>query len=183
MTILFDIIILCSVWRQSIFYFVSERRIFMEQAMAELTAPNEPILGLNGIVNNMKKMDDYYEIVGRQVRHSYQFALLSSCVGIVAFIFASLFVVVGHADISSVIIPAAGGAITEIIAGTFLFIYKKSLEQMNYYFDSLLRKEKFLYAVNLVGEISDVKKDEIYNEIIESWLDVTSSKNKVGKNP
>lgn len=40
-------------------------------------------------------------------------------------------------NLISTIVPAIGAAIVEVIAGTSLIVYKKSLEQLNHYYNSL----------------------------------------------
>jgi len=124
---------------------------------------------------NTAKMEDYYETTLFHAKSSYIFAVIASCVGIGFFLFASFMVIFGNAAISSVIIPATGGAITEIIAGTIFLIYKKSLEQMNYYFDSLKSDENFFSSVDLIDRVSH-GKDAIYCEIIKSRLNGAGSK-------
>jgi len=131
---------------------------------------------LETMVYNMAQMQNYYEISMMQAKNSYICAVIASCAGIAFFIFASVMVIFCNASISSVIIPAAGGALTEVIAGTIFIIYKKSLDQMNHYFDSLERNEKFLSSVNLVDMVSAAKRDAIYCEIIRSRLDGAVSK-------
>lgn len=77
-------------------------------------------------------------------------------------------------DISFIelLIPVIGGAIVEVIAGTSLVVYKKSLEQLNQYYDSLHNNERFLSLVNLVDKLSNDKKDETYINIINNQLDL-----------
>ncbi len=51
------------------------------------------------------------------------------------------------------IIPAIGGVITELIAGTALVVYRNSLSQLNHYHKALHEDERFLSSVNLSWKI------------------------------
>ena len=47
-------------------------------------------------------------------------------------------------DIQVSIVPAVGGVITELIAGTALIIYRNSILQLNHYHEALHEDERFL---------------------------------------
>ena len=70
--------------------------------------------------------------------------------------------------------PAIGAAIVEVIAGTSLIVYKKSLEQLNHYYNSLHNNERFLSIVNIVSKVSPERQDEMYFEIIRSQIGMIS---------
>lgn len=132
---------------------------------------NKNVSVLDSMLYNMAQIQVYYDVSLSQARNSYTLAIVASIFGVLFFIFASIMVIFFNASVSDVIIPAVGGALTELIAGTIFIVYKKSLEQMNRYFDSLQINEKFLSSVNLVDKISIEKQDEMYCEIIRSRLD------------
>jgi len=128
------------------------------------------------MIYNKAKMQVYYNMSRKHANISFVFALIASFIGIVFFIIASVMVISGNADNFAVIIPAAGSAITGIIAGTIFVVYNKSLKLMNHFFDSLEITDKFLATVSLVDEISDGKKDDNYMKSIKSLLDSAGSK-------
>lgn len=69
------------------------------------------------------------------------------------------------------IIPAIGGVITELIAGTALVVYRNSLSQLNHYHKALHEDERFLSSVNLLGKFSSVEaQDDMLREIIRSEI-------------
>lgn len=69
------------------------------------------------------------------------------------------------------IIPAVGGVITELIAGTALVVYRNSLSQLNHYHKALHEDERFLSSVNLLGKFSTVEaQDDMLREIIRSEI-------------
>lgn len=62
----------------------------------------------------------------------------------------------------------------EVIAGTSLIVYKKSLEQLNHYYNSLHNNERFLSIVNMVSKVSQEKQDDMYFEIVRSQIRIIS---------
>lgn len=69
------------------------------------------------------------------------------------------------------IIPAIGGVITELIAGTTLVVYRNSLSQLNHYHKLLHENEHFLSSENLLGKFSSVEaQDDMLREIIRSEI-------------
>jgi len=139
--------------------------------LPEGKAPGKKTLtALETMVYNMALIQNYYDISIEQARFSFALAVAVCALGIGFFLYASINVLVFQVELSSAMIPAIGGALTEIIAGTVFFLYKKSLEQLNIYFSSLENNEKFLSAVNLAEKISPDKQDDILCEIIRSRL-------------
>ena len=83
------------------------------------------------------------------------------------------------------IIPAIGGVITELIAGTALVVYRNSLSQLNHYHKALHEDERFLSSVNLLGKFSSVEaQDDMLREIIRSEIQMNLAElqeNEIGK--
>lgn len=121
---------------------------------------------------NMREIKEYYILSKTMAKRSFGLAVIMCILGFVAIL--SSIVAIFLIDISFIelLIPVIGGAIVEIIAGTSLVVYKKSLEQLNQYYNSLHNNERFLSLVNLVDKLSNDKKDETYINIINNQLDV-----------
>jgi hypothetical protein len=69
------------------------------------------------------------------------------------------------------LIPAVGGVITELVAGTALAVYRNSLAQLNHYHKALHEDERFLSSVNLLGKFSAVEaQDDMLWEIVRSEI-------------
>ena len=129
---------------------------------------------------NWDKLQGYYDISKKQANSSFVWAIVCFFVGIA--IIASTVVVPVWVAFSSTdgfknynlvvaIVGAVSGAITEFFAATVMFVYKRSLEQMNFYHDALAHYQTYLSCVNLASLISnkdDPKRDKIFNEIIMS---------------
>uniref|UniRef100_UPI004056B692 TRADD-N-associated membrane domain-containing protein n=1 Tax=Agathobacter sp. TaxID=2021311 RepID=UPI004056B692 len=100
---------------------------------------------------NMREIKDYYVLSKIQAKNSFFLAVVMCITGFILMgisISAAFF----NADnLVSTIVPAIGAAIVEVVAGTSLIVYKKSLEQLNHYYNSLHNNERFLSIVNIVS--------------------------------
>ena len=123
---------------------------------------NSDIIGL--MADNLNEIRQFYELTKEQAINSYKLAKNSSIAGIALIIIAIIF---NNNQIA--VATAAGGIIVEVLAGTSLFVYEKTLKQLKYYYASLHNNERFLSLINIVGKTSI--KDELYSKIVESELD------------
>lgn len=105
------------------------------------------------IIKNSKEVEEFYTSLRQSL-------IASSIVSVFAL----------NTGLGSALIPAIGGAIVEVVAGTSLFVYRQSLDQLNKYYEALHENERFLSVVNITDKISPEKKDEVYMEIIRSQL-------------
>ena len=129
---------------------------------------NTDILEL--MLENMKEIRDYYVISKVQSKKAFSLAVSMCILGFLLMITSIVLSAIFKLSLLITLIPAIGGAIAEVIAGTSLIIYKTSLEQLNNYYESLHNNERFLSLVNLVSKISENKQDEIYANIINIEL-------------
>ena len=120
---------------------------------------------------NMKEIKEYYFLSKNMAKHSFLLAIIMCILGFVVISFSIVSLFMKDITFIQSIIPVIGGSVVEVIAGTSLVVYKKSLEQLNQYYESLHNNERFLSLVNLVDKLSDDKKDETYISIINSQLD------------
>lgn len=127
---------------------------------------NSDIIGL--MADNLNEIRQFYELTKEQAINAYNLAKNSSIAGIVLIIIAILVAIIFNNN-QIAVATAAGGIIVEVLAGTSLFVYQKTLKQLNYYYASLHNNERFLSLINIVGKTSI--KDELYSKIVESELD------------
>ena len=123
------------------------------------------------MLDNMKEIRDYYVISKHQAKNAFSLSVSLCIIGFVLMIVSILFAVVLNYSLLITLIPAIGGAIAEVIAGTALIVYKASLSQLNSYYNSLHNNERFLSLVNLVSKVSNSKRDEAYLNIINIELE------------
>lgn len=103
--------------------------------------------------------------------------------GFILMIVAIMLPVVFRLSFQMSIIPAIGGVITELIAGTALVVYRNSLSQLNHYHKALHEDERFLSSVNLLGKFSTVEvQDDMLQEIIRSEIQMNLAELKENEN-
>lgn len=130
------------------------------------TKENNDILGL--MINNLGEIKQFYKLTKDQAENAYKLAKNSSIAGIVLIAIAVLIALI-FSNNQIAIATTIGGTIVEGLAGTSLFVYRKTLKQLNYYYASLHNNERFLSIINVVGK-TDIK-DELYQKIVESELE------------
>lgn len=127
---------------------------------------NNDIIGL--MINNLNEIRQFYKLTKEQAINSYKLAKNSSIAGICLIIIAILVAIIFNNN-QIALATTTGGVIVEVLAGTSLFVYQKTLKQLNYYYASLHNNERFLSLINIVSKTNI--KDELYQKIVESELD------------
>lgn len=127
------------------------------------------VLGLAKL--NLENINDYYSWSQKQAKASFILAVIMSILGFALVIAGIILPIVLKLSIEIAFIPAIGGVITELIAGTALVVYRSSLSQLNHYHNALHEDERFLSSVNLLNQFSTVEsQDEMLKEIIRSEI-------------
>lgn len=120
---------------------------------------------------NMKEIKEYYVLSKNMARSSFRLSVSMCLLGFTLIASSIISVFIMDSGLGSALVPAIGGAIVEVVAGTTLIVYKQSLDQLNKYYEALHENERFLSVVNITDKISPEKKDDVYMEIIRSQLD------------
>lgn len=119
---------------------------------------------------NMKEIKEYYVLSKNMARSSFRLSVSMCLLGFTLIASSIISVFILDAGLGSALVPAIGGAIVEVVAGTSLFVYKQALDQLNKYYEALHENERFLSVVNITDKISPEKKDDVYMEIIRSQI-------------
>lgn len=120
---------------------------------------------------NLEDIKEYYVWSQKQAKYLFWIAIALCFTGIALLVTAILLPTLFNQGITPAVIAAAGGAVTELLAGTVLFVYKSSLSQLNHYHRALHEDERFLSSVSLVDKLSTAtKQDAILEKIIDAEL-------------
>lgn len=120
---------------------------------------------------NMKEIKEYYVMSKDMAKKSFTLSVIMCILGFGIILFSIIAMFLTDITLMESLIPVIGGSVVEVIAGTSLIVYKKSLEQLNQYYEALHNNERYLSLVNLVDKLNDNKKDETYINIINSQLE------------
>lgn len=127
---------------------------------------NSDILGL--MLHNLKEIGEFYVLTKEQAKKSFHLSVGMCIAGFILFAGASVLSLVWKENLFA-LLTALGGVVVEVIAGTSLLVYKKSLEQLNYYYSSLHNNERFLSLINISNKTNC--KDELLTKIVVSELE------------
>lgn len=126
---------------------------------------------LGRMLINLEDIKEFYTWSQKQAKASFVLAVSMCISGFVLMIASIILPITFKLSFQMSIIPAVGGVITELIAGTALVVYRNSLSQLNHYHKALHEDERFLSSVNLLGKFNTVEaKDDMLREIIRSEI-------------
>ena len=126
---------------------------------------------LGRMLINLEDIKEFYTWSQRQAKGSFKLAVSMCIAGFVMMAVAILLPIAFGLSVEMAIIPAIGGAIAEVVAGTALIVYKSSLAQLNHYHKALHEDERFLSSVNLISRFSTTEiQDEMLREIVRSEI-------------
>ena len=125
-------------------------------------------LGLN-------QLTEYYTINKSQARNSFRFSIFAIVLGLITIVGGIwIFYLRDIPNLQLATISSISGTLIETIGGLYFFIYKKSLEQLNYFYDKLTETQNIMLAVKLAESMeNEEKKTEIREKIIISLLPET----------
>lgn len=150
---------------------VPEEIKIVEQENSETKEKKNEIDALGRMMINLEDIKEFYTWSQKQAKASFILAVVMCIFGLALMIAAIVLPIVFRLNFQMSIIPALGGVITELIAGTALVVYRNSLSQLNHYHKALHEDERFLSSVNLLGKFSTVEaQDDMLREIIRSEI-------------
>lgn len=127
----------------------------------------------NGITDiillNLNRLSEYYTINLTQAKNSYRYSIIGVCIGTLIFIYCIWsFIGNDNPNITVTIIGSIMGIITDFIAASYFYLYKKSIVQLNMYFKELIKIQDTMLAIELCNKIDTQSKE--YNESINSII-------------
>ncbi|MCM1124116.1 MAG: toll/interleukin-1 receptor domain-containing protein [Eubacterium sp.] len=150
---------------------VSEEIKKGEHEYSESEDKKNEIDALGRMLINLEDIKEFYTWSQKQAKASFVLAVLMCISGFALMIASIILPIAFRLSFQMSIIPAVGGVITELIAGTALVVYRNSLSQLNHYHKALHEDERFLSSVNLLGKFSTVEaQDDMLREIIRSEI-------------
>ena len=133
--------------------------------------PKEEINTLGLMQINLRDIKEFYTWSQKQAVASFVLAVVMCIAG---FLLISISIGISfntQLNSNTTFISAAGGVITELIAGTALVVYRSSMQQLNYFHKALHEDQRFLSSVNLVDKFSSIEiQDNMLREIVRTQM-------------
>jgi hypothetical protein len=113
---------------------------------------------------NLNQISEYYTINKSQARRSFAFSVFSVVTGLVTLIGGIWLSFLGKTQVAA--ISASGGVLLQFIGGASFYIYNKSLTQLNYFYETLIRTQDTMLSIQLCDELDEARQDEIREKLI-----------------
>lgn len=117
--------------------------------------------------NQITVLAKYYENGLSQAKASFSWAIAITIFSILSFIVAAL-LFVNNTDKTGTVIAAVGGALTQLIAGTLLFIYRRTLIQLDNYTAQMSKVQNYLLANSFAESLEGEAKEQARIELIKT---------------
>jgi hypothetical protein len=122
---------------------------------------------------SLNKITEYYTINLSQARSSYKWSITAIVIGLITLIAGAWLIFFQTTpNITVGIITGISGILIEFIGASNIYIYNKSLSQLNLYFRELINMQDTMLAIELCEKIdnSNPNKIEITEKIILSLM-------------
>ena len=121
---------------------------------------------------NLESMKEFYTWTQKQARMAFCLAV-GMCIAGVALICVAI--CISNNDMT--IISTIGGVVTELIAGTALIVYRRSVLQLNHYHKALQQDQRILLGIEQLNNFDNSDKtsnikDEMRKALIQGLIDM-----------
>ncbi|HCM33210.1 hypothetical protein [Chryseobacterium sp.] len=122
---------------------------------------------------SLNQLNEYYTINKAQAKSSFNWSITAIVLGLILLISGIIiFYTNANSNVNITILTGIAGILLEFIGGAYFFMYKKSLEQVNFFFAQLIKVQDTMLSINLANKVEDdSKKTEMTERIIISLLE------------
>lgn len=122
---------------------------------------------LTQMVLTLSEMKEYRLKSDKHMNLSFQLSIVLMVCGLLFISISFGLTIINNKFDIVAILPAITGSLMELMGGGCLIIYKKSLEQIEIYYQYLHENESFILSVYLSDKLDDEKRYKSYEKIIE----------------
>lgn len=116
----------------------------IQERLAESPKPDV----MDTIQLNLNQLSEYYAINKSQARSSFRFSVFAVVTGFITLIIGIwIFYFKEDKNIEMAIISGIAGSLSQFIGGAYFFLYRKSLEQLNFFFNQLVKMQDTMLSV------------------------------------
>lgn len=147
---------------------LKQERLAIQEKIRERTSSN--IIEI--IQLNLNQLDEYYTINKNQARNSFYTSLFLIFLGFLTITFAIVISLSNpNLNISIPVISGISGVLLQFIGGANFFIYRKTLEQVNRFYNNLIKTQDTMLAIELCRQIDDdEKKKNLMEKVVIDLL-------------
>jgi len=116
---------------------------------------------------NLNQLSEYYVINKSQARNSFRFSVFAVISGLVTLVAGVwIFYLRTPPNIEMSIISGAAGVLIQFIGAAYFYLYRTSLEQLNFFFAQLVKMQDTMLSVKLCEQIAPEEKQAALRERI-----------------
>lgn len=120
---------------------------------------------------NLNQLTEYYSINKNQAKSSYYLSILFVSVGFAALIACILIALYSKdSKMTIAIISGVSGILLQFLGGANFFLYNKSLEQVNRFYDQLVKMQDTMLAVDIIQQVDERKNKLLMTEVLVNSL-------------
>lgn len=128
---------------------------------------------------SLNQITEYYTINKSQARNSFTlsvFAIISGLVTLTVGIW--IFYLKEEPNIDMTIITGISSVLMEFIGGAYFYLYNKSLKQLNFFYEKLVKMQDTMLAIQLTESLQEEKEVEMKERLI---IELMSRSNEVSQ--
>ncbi|MGC2695655.1 MAG: hypothetical protein WA738_07685 [Candidatus Angelobacter sp.] len=120
---------------------------------------------LSTIELGLNQITEYYTINKSQARKSFSFSVFAVVMGLVTLIGGAWLFYFGKTpNVGLAALSGIGGLLLQFIGGASFYIYNKSLAQLNYFYDKLVRMQDTMLSIQLCDQLEDKARQSAIRE-------------------
>jgi len=149
-----------------------EERQKIQDRLSETEKPNV----LDTIQLNLNQLSEYYTINKSQARNSFRFSVFAVIAGLSTIIAGVWFFYLQETpNVSLTVISGISGTMIQFIGAAYFYLYRKSLDQLNFFFSQLVKMQDTMLSVKLCEEVTPQEKQiELREKVIITLLERSS---------
>lgn len=124
------------------------------------------------LYNSLQQTKSYYKNNRVQMTIIFICAIISCFVGLTV-LMISIFYFNDEAQTQT--LGIISGTVVSLISGTFFWIYKQCNNQVQHYFNELIKIQNIFIAMELIEECNDKSKNQNINKIIDKLVNTSDS--------
>ena len=134
---------------------INSLRIERQEITKKIEGDDKPSI-FNIIELSLNQLNEYYTLNKAQATTSFRFSIAAIVLGLSFILTGIALNYSGTKTIEVTYLAGISGVLLEFIGGAYFFMYKKSLEQVNFFFGQLIKVQDTMLAINLADAIKEV---------------------------
>ena len=120
---------------------------------------------------SLNQITEYYTINKSQARNSFTFSVFAMVSGFVTLIGGIwIFYLKETPNINMTVITGISSVLIEFVGGAYFYLYNKSLKQLNFFYEKLVKMQDTMLAIQLTESLDEAKQVEMKEKLISDLM-------------